>query len=106
MMDTAASISGSKSYLRPETAQGLFTEIKSIHKYNQETLPLGIAQVGKVYRKEIGPRPFIRLREFEQAEIELFYDPMIKLQQCLPECILDTEVNLYGREEQEMNGPS
>jgi glycyl-tRNA synthetase len=106
MMDTMTSISGSKSYLRPETAQGLFTEFKSIHRYNQESLPLGIAQIGKVYRKEIGPRPFIRLREFEQAEIELFYDPMMLSQQQLPMSILETEVNIYGRVEQESNLPA
>lgn len=61
-------------YLRPEIAQGMFTEFDQF--YNTGTkLPFGLAQVGKSYRNEISPQPFIRLREFTQAEVEYFFDP-------------------------------
>ena len=60
-------------YLRPEIAQGIFTEFDNyFQSYN---LPFGLAQVGKSYRNEISPQPFIRLREFTQAEVEYFFDP-------------------------------
>lgn len=61
-------------YLRPETAQGMFTEFEHFYD-NINSLPFGIAQVGKSYRNEISPQPFVRLKEFTQAEIEYFFDP-------------------------------
>lgn len=67
---------GSKSYLRPETAQGIFTNYKNIVDSFYPDLPFGIAQVGKAFRNEISPRDFIfRSREFEQMEIEYFVHP-------------------------------
>lgn len=66
----------SVSYLRPETAQGIFTNYKNILDSFYPDLPFGIAQVGKAFRNEISPRDFIfRAREFEQMEIEYFIDP-------------------------------
>src|SRR5690606_643657 len=63
----------SKSYLRPETAQGIFANFKSVLDTSRVKLPFGIAQVGKSFRNEITPRNFIfRSREFEQMEIEFF----------------------------------
>lgn len=63
-------------YLRPETAQGIFTNFKNVLDAQPQTLPFGIAQVGKAFRNEITPRHFIfRVREFEQMEIEFFVKP-------------------------------
>jgi glycyl-tRNA synthetase len=66
----------SLSYLRPETAQGIFTNYKNVVDSFYPDLPFGIAQVGKAFRNEISPRDFVfRSREFEQMEIEYFIDP-------------------------------
>lgn len=64
------------SYLRPETAQGIFTNFKNVVDTFYPDLPFGIAQQGKAFRNEISPRDFIfRSREFEQMEIEYFVKP-------------------------------
>ena len=64
------------SYLRPETAQGIFTNFKNIVDSFYPNLPFGIAQQGKAFRNEIAPRDFVfRSREFEQMEIEYFVNP-------------------------------
>ncbi|MBF1043522.1 MAG: glycine--tRNA ligase [Candidatus Nanosynbacter sp.] len=66
----------STSYLRPETAQGIFTNFKNVVDSFYPNLPFGIAQQGKAFRNEIAPRDFVfRSREFEQMEIEYFVDP-------------------------------
>lgn len=67
---------GAVSYLRPETAQGIFTNYKNILDSCYPDLPFGLAQQGKAFRNEISPRDFVfRSREFEQMEIEYFVDP-------------------------------
>lgn len=64
------------SYLRPETAQGIFTNFKNVVDTFYPNLPFGLAQMGKAFRNEIAPRDFIfRSREFEQMEIEYFVHP-------------------------------
>lgn len=64
------------AYLRPETAQGIFTNFKNIVDSTFQKLPFGVAQIGKAFRNEITPRNFIfRVREFEQMEIEFFVKP-------------------------------
>jgi len=64
------------SFLRPETAQGIFTNYKNVVDSFYPDLPFGIAQQGKAFRNEISPRDFVfRSREFEQMEIEYFIDP-------------------------------
>lgn len=64
------------SYLRPETAQGIFTNYKNVVDSFYPDLPFGIAQQGKAFRNEISPRDFVfRSREFEQMEIEYFVHP-------------------------------
>ena len=64
------------SYLRPETAQGIFTNFKNVVDTFYPDLPFGIAQQGKAFRNEISPRDFVfRSREFEQMEIEYFINP-------------------------------
>jgi glycyl-tRNA synthetase len=66
----------SVAYLRPETAQGIFTNFKNVVDSFYPDLPFGIAQIGKAFRNEISPRDFVfRSREFEQMEIEYFIDP-------------------------------
>lgn len=68
--------SASMTYLRPETAQGMFVNFKNILEVSRRKLPFGIAQIGKSFRNEITPGNFIyRLREFEIAEIEYFVKP-------------------------------
>ena len=63
-------------YLRPETAQGIFTNFENIRRTNRLKLPFGIAQVGKSFRNEITPGQFVfRTREFEQMEMEYFVRP-------------------------------
>jgi glycyl-tRNA synthetase len=65
-----------KSYLRPETAQGMFVDFKNVVDTGRVKLPFGIAQIGKSFRNEITPRNFIfRSREFEQMEMEYFIHP-------------------------------
>lgn len=66
----------SVSYLRPETAQGMFVNFKNVVDSFHPKLPFGLAQIGKAFRNEIAPRDFVfRSREFEQMEIEYFVDP-------------------------------
>lgn len=66
----------SYTYLRPETAQGIFTNFKNVVDSTSRALPFGIAQIGKSFRNEITPRNFIfRVREFEQMELEFFCKP-------------------------------
>ena len=66
----------SVAYLRPETAQGIFTNYKNVVDAFYPGLPFGLAQQGKAFRNEISPRDFVfRSREFEQMEIEYFVNP-------------------------------
>ncbi len=63
-------------YMRPETAQGIFVNYSNLYRYNREKLPMGVIQTGRSYRNEIAPRQgMIRMREFNQMEVELFVDP-------------------------------
>ncbi len=87
-----------KSYLRPETAQLIFSNFKAVYENARLKLPCGIAQTGKAFRNEIAPRDFLfRSREFEQMEIEYF----IKKDMKCPYDIPDTEVLVYPSEAQE-----
>jgi glycyl-tRNA synthetase len=66
----------SVTYLRPETAQGIFVNFDNVLQATRRKLPFGIAQIGKAFRNEITPGNFIfRSREFEQMEIEFFVNP-------------------------------
>lgn len=68
--------SGSTVYLRPETAQGIFTNFLNVQSTMRKKLPFGIAQIGKAFRNEITPGNFIfRTREFEQMEMQYFVKP-------------------------------
>ena len=64
------------AYLRPETAQSIFTNFKNIQDATSRRPPFGVAQIGKAFRNEITPRNFVfRVREFEQMELEFFVEP-------------------------------
>lgn len=68
--------SHTKAYLRPETAQSIFVNIKNILSSNRLKIPFGVAQIGKAFRNEITPKQFLfRMREFEQMELEWFCEP-------------------------------
>ena len=79
MFETAiGTVEGQKTraYLRPETAQGIFTNFKQVLDSTRVQLPFGIGQIGKSFRNEITTGQFVfRTLEFEQAEIEYFFDP-------------------------------
>ena len=67
---------GDTIYLRPETAQGIFVNFKNVSQTMRLRLPFGVAQIGKAFRNEITPGNFtFSTREFEQMEIEYFFDP-------------------------------
>jgi glycyl-tRNA synthetase len=67
---------GATAYLRPETAQGMFTNFANILATTRKKPPFGIAQIGKSFRNEITPQNFVfRTREFEQMEMEYFVPP-------------------------------
>ena len=88
-------------FLRPEQAQGIFVNFKSCQQFLQKEPPFGIAQVGKSYRKEISPQQYTRMREFYQAEIEYFVDPLNKTHNnfdkykdiCIPLMTSDMQMN-------------
>ena len=67
---------GHVAYLRPETAQGMFTNFANVLSTTRKKPPFGIAQIGKSFRNEITPQNFVfRTREFEQMEMEFFVPP-------------------------------
>lgn len=70
---------GRRAFLRPETAQGIFTNFHLLYQYYRKKLPFGVVQIGKGYRNEISPRQgTLRQREFSMAEAEVFFDPQDK----------------------------
>ena len=77
MFKTQIGAKGTKpGYMRPETAQGIFILFKRLSRFYRNKLPFGAVQLGKSYRNEISPRQgVIRLREFTQAECEIFLNP-------------------------------
>ncbi len=76
MFNTEIGYDGNKAYLRPETAQGIFTAFPRLFKLAGAQLPMAVGQIGKSFRNEISPRRgLVRLREFTQAELEYFMDP-------------------------------
>lgn len=92
---------GRQGYLRPETAQGMFVDFQRLSKFYRDKLPFGAVQIGKSYRNEIAPRQgVIRLREFTQAECEIFVDPRNKKHPNF-ERFADKELVLYSQKGQE-----
>jgi glycyl-tRNA synthetase len=92
--------SGQSGFLRPETAQGIFVEFPRLKEYARNKLPFGVTQIGRSYRNEINPRKgLVRVREFTQAELELFIDP--ESDEPPLEKVRDVEVTLYPQAAQE-----
>jgi len=95
---------GNISYLRPETAQVIFTNYKLVQESARKKLPFGIAQTGKAFRNEISPRDFLfRSREFEQFEIEYFVHPN-KVNEC-PQIkeVENMQIQILTQKNQEKN---
>ena len=91
------------SYLRPETAQGMFMDFKLIAETSRVKLPFGICQLGKCFRNEIAPRDFLfRSREFTIGEFEFFLHPEEKKCGLLDKKHLDFELNLLDAETQKL----
>lgn len=101
-------IDGNAGYLRPETAQGIFTAFPRVFRAHGGKLPLGIGQVGRSFRNEISPRQgLIRLREFTQMELEYFFNPEKPVHPKFSEVanekimLLTRETQLAGKEEEQ-----
>ncbi len=95
-------VEGNYAYLRPETAQNIFINFRRIAHSMRAKLPFGIAQVGRSYRNEISPRNFlIRMREFEQLELEMFVHPDEINKHPRWDEVEDFEINLLTHECQE-----
>jgi len=91
---------GRDAFLRPETAQGIFTNFHLLYRYNREKIPFGVIQIGKGYRNEVSPRQgTIRLREFSMAEAEIFFDPKDKNHPNFNN-VKTEELNLYDNEKE------
>lgn len=76
MFRLGVGVAEAEAYLRPETCQNIFVDFLRIYKTMRRKLPFAIAQYGKSFRNEISPRQsLLRMREFYQAEIEVFFDP-------------------------------
>jgi glycyl-tRNA synthetase len=91
---------GRKAFLRPETAQGIFTNFHLLYQYNRKKLPFGVIQVGRGYRNEISPRQgTLRQREFSMAESEVFFDPKDKTHP-LFDSIKNKELYLFDNEKE------
>jgi len=91
---------GRKAFLRPETAQGIFTNFHLLYQYNRKKLPFGVVQIGKGYRNEISPRQgTLRQREFSMAEAEVFFDPKDKTHPYF-DTIKDKELYLFDNEKE------
>ncbi len=101
-------LNGVKGYLRPETAQGIFLDFKTIFRTYGLKLPIGIGQIGKAFRNEISPRNIlIRMREFSQMELEYFFDPEeneLKINNnSVDDAFLDQKINLLSIADQTDN---
>jgi glycyl-tRNA synthetase len=107
MFQTLIGAKGKKTgYMRPETAQGIFIPFKRLLRFYRGKLPFGIVQLGKAYRNEISPRQgMIRLREFTQAEAEIFVNPEDKSHPHFQD-VADQVLNLYPAHIQEDEGDS
>lgn len=95
---------GQTAYLRPETAQNIFLAFQRIFRATRSKLPIGIAQIGHAFRNEISPRQFIvRIREFRQMEIEMFFDPKNPKYPKFDK-VKNKEIRILTREAQKKNG--
>ena len=76
MFETGIGADLAKAFLRPETAQGIFTSFPRVFRNSGSKLPLAVGQIGRSFRNEISPRKgLVRMREFTQMELEYFFNP-------------------------------
>ena len=106
MLKTDVSATGDQpAYLRPETAQNIFTAFRRVFVSSRGKLPFGISQIGHSFRNEISPRHFvIRLREFNQFEIEMFIDPKDADNCPNFKAVAKTKLNFFTRDAQQKGG--
>jgi glycyl-tRNA synthetase len=90
-------------YLRPELAQTMFIEFKHFYEYNNSKLPFGIAQVGKSFRNEISSKLFVRLKEFQQAEVEYFHNPHDSFEFVIPDDYKNKDCYILSSDMQDNN---
>jgi glycyl-tRNA synthetase len=104
MFEVGIGAEGSQGFLRPETAQNIFTAFKRVFSTMRGVLPFGIAQIGRSFRNEISPRQGIfRLREFTQMEVEFFVDPRLVGAHPRFDEVKDVHLRIMSRESQERN---
>jgi len=85
-----------EAYLRPETCQNIFIDFPRIYKTSRRKLPIALAQIGKSFRNEISPRQSLaRLREFYQAEVEVFFNPGRANEYAKAKRVADYELRLF-----------
>ncbi|MEM0466578.1 MAG: glycine--tRNA ligase [Candidatus Thermoplasmatota archaeon] len=103
MFSTSIGVGDSrKAFLRPETAQGIFTNFHLLYRYHREKLPFGVVQVGRGYRNEISPRQgTLRQREFSMAEAEIFFDPLCKKHPRF-DLVKEKKIKLFDNEKEYM----
>lgn len=88
-----------KGYLRPETAQGIFSDFPRLLRFYRDKLPFGVAQIGRSYRNEISPRQgVLRLREFTHAEVEVFVNPSEKRKHPRFDEVANVELNILSKD--------
>ncbi|MBD3397805.1 glycine--tRNA ligase [Candidatus Micrarchaeota archaeon] len=76
MFETGIGADSSPAFLRPETAQGIFTSFQRVFRNSGSKLPMAVGQIGRSFRNEISPRKgLVRMREFTQMELEYFFNP-------------------------------
>lgn len=103
-LELGAGESIKEAYLRPETAQGAYLAFKRSFKTLRNKLPLGLAIIGKAFRNEISPRQgFYRLREFHQAELQIFFDPDKVNEHEDFESVKDKKLRIYSMEDRGKN---
>lgn len=96
----------STAYLRPETCQSIFPNFKQVAEVSRAKLPFGIVQIGKAFRNEISPRDFVfRSREFEQMEMEFFFNPNAKCE-LLTDEHLNTKIQFLSAKTQDADSDS
>ncbi|MBU7023404.1 MAG: glycine--tRNA ligase, partial [Theionarchaea archaeon] len=91
-----------KAYLRPETAQGCYVSFKRMFEVLRNQIPMGLAILGRAYRNEISPRQgFYRLRELNQAELQIFFDPDTLDEHPCYEAVKDQMMRIYTVKDRE-----
>jgi len=100
MFRVGVGVAEAEAYLRPETCQNIFVDFLRIYKTMRRKLPFAVAQIGKSFRNEISPRQgLLRMREFYQAEIEVFFNPEKADDFAKAEPILDYRLRLQPVDE-------